>query len=797
MNAARSNAVEARSLAERLRAYGCTHPIPLDKDRKTPEQIEYLDLLFQQTSTAQRARADAVVEHQGAALLYVVDGSDNTNASGAALMRLQHLLANRSDPAWLGVATPGSLEIHPIGFHETQSTAPLATIREDDARAPMFFQSLVHGTFAENDRLHGSDYVFRKIFDLLTQTTDAYVPEEKLEPLDVLSMAGRALFFRFLIDRKIVLPNEKTGICPAADALMDAFENAEKAAQTSAWLDETFNGDFLHLIDESIPADNRPAREEAYSQFYKRIERKAGKGFFRHLHAILNGWRAVGGNVQQEFDWGDLDFAHIPVGVLSQVYESFSHKADPRTARSTSVHYTPRTIARLMVDQTFAAAKDPARAKVLDPACGAGIFLVLAFRRLVRERWLVDEQRPDTKTIQSILYGQLRGFDVSESALRLGALALYITAIEVNGTQRPPKALRFPRNLRNEVLLYFGDDVQPSDNDQKAAKPPFTLGSLGPKVPSAFDKTFDIVIGNPPWTRLREDEPEGTEEKVAARAGARSPVKTDTDVLNQQFTEIGRQALSSRGLADLADRYENPDKNPDLPFVWRSTRWAKDGGLLAFALPARIFGRATGVGFQAWESVLRCVSITGLINGADLRWSKVWEDIKIPFCLFFARNSVPPNDHRFYYATPVNEPAQNRHARFRIDYEAAHPVSVERVRKQPWVLKTLSFGTWRDVEVMESLLIAFPDTLEAVFHAWNLNRSRTGQGYNLSDDLEQMRVGFLAKLRDFQPPSEGFAIQFDKLHTFKHNHGKETVYWTKGEELYQPPLVIIPQSPGR
>jgi hypothetical protein len=805
MSATRSNAVEECSLAERLRAYGCIDPIPLDKDHKTPEQIEYLDLLSQQTAAAKQPKVDAVVEHQGAALLYVVDGCDNSNNSGAALTSLQHLLANRSDPAWLGVARPGSLEIHPIGFHETRSTVPLRTIHGSDTYAPMFFQSLVHGTFAENDRLHGSDYVFRKIFELLTQTIDAYVPDKKLEPLDVLSMAGRALFIRFLIDREIVLPNEKKTICPSADALKDTFENAEKAAQTSAWLDSTFNGDFLYLIDESIPADNRAAREEAYSQFYQRVERSAGKGFFRHLHAILNGWRATGENVQPEFDWGDLDFAHIPVGVLSQVYESFSHRADARTARSRSVHYTPRTIARLMIDQTFAAAKNPARAKVLDPACGAGIFLVLAFRRLVRERWLLDEQRPDTKVIQNILYGQLRGFDVSESALRLAALALYITAIEVNGTQRPPAALKFPRNLRNEVLYYFGDDTQPRDSKQKAAKPTFTLGSLGPKVPSHFNKTFDIVIGNPPWTRLREDQPESTEEKAAARAVEQSSVMAETDVLNQQFTEIGQRALRARGLDDLAEHYGNPDKNPDLSFVWCSMEWAKDGGLLTFVLPARIFGRTTGTGFQAWKSVLRCVSITGLINGADLRWSKVWEDIKVPFCFFFARNSVPAKDHRFYYATPVNEPDQNRHARFRIDYETTQPISVARLEWQPWVLKTLSLGTWRDVELMEVLLKAFPRTLAEEWKFWDPSEEKTGQGYNRSPRLKQQPAAFLGKLKDFIHPKDNFSIPFDELDTYLDNYGKTgkdgkryaTAARPRSEVLYQPPLVVIPQSPGK
>ncbi len=168
--------------------------------------------------------------------------------------------------------------------------------------------------------------------------------------------------------------------------------------------------------------------------------------------------------------------------MLSQVYESFSHRADPRTARDTSVHYTPRTIAGLMVEEAFAATRDKAGAKVLDSSCGAGIFLVLAFRRLVREQWKGGE-RPRTSVIQSILYKQVRGFDISESALRLAALALYITAIELNASPHPPQALKFPRNLRGEVLYRFG-------GEEVEGKSAFSLGSLGPEVSPDFDKTL-------------------------------------------------------------------------------------------------------------------------------------------------------------------------------------------------------------------------------------------------------------------------------------------------------------------
>jgi type I restriction-modification system DNA methylase subunit len=85
------------------------------------------------------------------------------------------------------------------------------------------------------------------------------------------------------------------------------------------------------------------------------------------------------------------------------------------------------------VDDAFEGVTEKKDARILDPSCGAGIFLVLAFRKLVAARWKHDGKRPNTKAIQSILYNQLCGFDVSESALRLAALSLYITAIQEKG----------------------------------------------------------------------------------------------------------------------------------------------------------------------------------------------------------------------------------------------------------------------------------------------------------------------------------------------------------------------------
>jgi methylase of polypeptide subunit release factors len=782
MPTAVSNA-KPRPLAQRLAAYGCTSVIRLDEKLSAPDQLDYLDLLPKQSNYT--PVVTAVAEHQGAALLYLVDASGDVKSDADSLAKLRRQLANRSDPAWLGVVRPGSLEIFPIGFHESADARPVRIIEEHSTTAPLFFQSLVHGTFEENHRLRGTDYVFHKIFDLLTRTTNEFVPKEgkgRLDALEVLSMAGRALFFRFLIDRDIVRPSElhgRDGICPAASELKDAFSSAEKAAQTSAWLDKTFNGDFLPLIDESISADNRDAREAAYLRFFRRTEHLVGKRIFTHLHAILRGWRAAGDAVQTELDWGDLDFAHIPVGVLSQVYESFSHRADPLTARDTSVHYTPRTIAGLMVEEAFAATKNKAGAKVLDSSCGAGIFLVLAFRRLVREQWNGGE-RPKTSVIQDILYNQVRGFDISESALRLAALGLYITAIELNASPRPPQALKFPRNLRGEVLYRFG-------GDEGEGKKVFPLGSLGPEVSPDFNKMFDIVIGNPPWTRLRDDKDADGDADMKASA---------TDELNKEFTAIGRRVLAARGFAELAKNYKNPDKNPDLPFVWRATEWAKDGAVIALALHPRLFMRVAGQGYEVWRAVLRSVEVTGIVNCSDLRNTSVWGGIAAPFCLLFCRNSVPSSDSRFHFASPLYDPGLNKEGRFRIDYETAQPISAARVENQPWVLKTLALGTWLDAEVMEGILKAFPRTLKEEWKAWNPKANQNGQGYNLSLNVKMKAVGFLGEMLDFEEPTDGFSIDYSKLITFKERYHRTTANRPRKEALYQRPLVIVAKAPG-
>ncbi len=736
------------------KAFGCHDVVQLDGE-PTPRHLEYLDLL--KVSGRNSLKVNAVAEFQSRPLIYIVSGDQIRNIDNNKILDFQCLLANRGERAYLGILSPGELNVYPVNLDRSVLVnSRNKTIKKNSPEAPLFFQSVVNGVFTLEGQPEAPDYVFKTILDLMTGSSKILIDTYKLNPMDVLSFLGRALFFRFLWDRKIVRSRELSSVCPKAESLGDCFCNVENSVETCRWLDETFNGDLLPFSG-------------GYTDVFSQANEQTGGKLFLHLLAILLGWKYAGKEAfQLTIDWGDLDFAHIPIGVLSQVYENFSKIWDSQQREQTSAYYTPKNIARYLVDDGFEGVTDKINARILDPSCGAGIFLVLAFRKLVAARWEHDGKRPDTKAIQSILYKQLCGFDVSESALRLAALSLYITAIELNESPRPPKSLKFPGPLQGIVLHNH------RRTEERAAKG-FVLGSLRPDLTKDFNGRFDLIIGNPPWTRLKGDDEEA---------------KIEIKAHNVVFTKLTRQILIDRGLEDIAQTYRNPDNNPDLPFLWKSIQWAKPGGIIAMALPGRIFLKQSKPGTRAFNAILQGIEITGILNGSNLSDSAVWPGMNQPFILFFSRNRVPAADHYFYFVTPYFERNLNDKGRIRIDYQSAQPVAASEAVKDSRLLKTLAVGTALDVEVVRKL-----DELEwpTVKSYWENHGLYSGLGYNLSPKQDQSDASFMHKLPDFAPPEDGgFSVDVPSLLDF----GRSTAHMPRCMELYAPPLLIVPQSPG-
>jgi len=572
---------------------------------------------------------------------------------------------------------------------------------------------------------------------------------------------GRALFFRFLRDRRVVQDTDAPRIIPNATSIRDCFINAANAAATSAWLDRIFNGDLLPLTDGGS------------SDFFEEIGQRTGGRVFFHLSAIIRGEEPTGDdNYQLPLgipNFGKYDFAHIPVGLLSQVYERFAWKWEHQTAKETSVHYTPRNIAATLVDEAFTKLPNAFEARVLDPACGASVFLVLAFRRLYQEKWKATGQRPDTKAIHDILDKRLTGFDISDSAIKLAALSLYLTAIELDPKPVPPEKLKF-QHLRDKILFNFRRErVDPEEGA--------VAGSLGVHVGQHFDGQFDIVLSNPPWTSLT-----GKERPLA-----------------QEFNQLSKAIIARRADQVTADAYENPDSCPDLPFLWKATEWCKPGGRIAMALPARILLKQEDIPRRAREAFLRLVEVTGVINCANLRKTKVWPNVDQPFLLLFARNRKPKEEHSLRFITPYPDVNLNRMGVMRVDAKSVQRVAIRAGFEQPWLWKTLSIGTSLDASIVERIL----NTHGIPLNEYWVNDYAACQGYQIGSEHHSAAVMKVLpdlhspRVHALTTPFPRFMVDTTRLKKFSRDTLHRTRLRKKGDPLriYRAPLALVKASP--
>ncbi|WP_323018436.1 HsdM family class I SAM-dependent methyltransferase [Castellaniella sp.] len=177
------------------------------------------------------------------------------------------------------------------------------------------------------------------------------------------------------------------------------------------------------------------------------------------------------------------DFRFIPVELISGIYESFLSE----NKREVGAFYTPRHLAMLAVDLAFQDSTDLLNESIYDGACGSGILLTTAFRRLIghaqgrRGGPLSFSERVE------LLERSIFGSDLNLSACRVTAFSLYLSVLEglapadlaalaAEGKAKLPRLVG--KNLRGgEIDGDFFDKSNP-----RASRPSCT-----------------IFLSNPPW----------------------------------------------------------------------------------------------------------------------------------------------------------------------------------------------------------------------------------------------------------------------------------------------------------
>ncbi len=732
-----------------------------------PRHVRYLDLL--RGNDTQEFLPDAVVESGGVPLVYVVrrDTLGSTRTDTVGISQLVRVLACRADARYLAVVEPGQVVVYPVVMNDV---LPTPLLSDTEAAGYATFRGMLSGSAADiasnvstqKSRKATEGWLDGLLFRLLT---DAAREIHRCAPLltvqQVLALVGRALFFRFLVDRRIVREDELPRISRQANDLSTVFSNLDALMETCTWLDKTFNGDLLSLADSN-----------GASNPYEELRQLLGAGADTVCWHLTNiQCKAVRG--QLPLQWGGIYFKHVPVDVLSQVYEDFVHQFIPELARETSIHFTPRKLAEIVVDGAFSAVNSttPDRARVLDPAVGGGVFLVLAFKRLIAERWRASGERPRRSEIRRILMEQLTGLDVNRDALNVTALSLYLCALELDPDPHPLSELKFEK-LIGSILHPVDEKALDRTNAPDDSPHDTKLGSLSSEVLSRHAALYDIVVGNPPWNAFKGDRAEA---------------------LNRTLRKLLAKPGQPTSLVDKATATVTRYGSPDIAFLLAASSWAKPAGAIGFAVHGRFFFQGESFGLR--RHVFENLRVTGVMNFAALRQDgKIWPKNDAQFALMVVANELPSPLDSFYFISPRHEPRLSQEGVFRIDPGSAIPLPLHEACSDPQAFKALYKGGRMGLDLLHRMRgnASRPLGQQVKDHGGSFNSGyQSGKMEKRQSDASHL-FGLLDVQHDMtfiaapgsRPPGE--QDQYFNL---------PKLQWPRAAEIYRGPLLLLRESP--
>ena len=207
-----------------------------------------------------------------------------------------------------------------------------------------------------------------------------------------------------------------------------------------------------------------------------------------------------------------FDLSSIDRDIIGTVYGRFVNE---QHKHEQGMYYTPQPVVAFILDRVGWQGPGTVGARLLDPACGSGAFLVEAARRAVEAHRAQaradghDEIPPDkVQAVLNSLRDGLVGFDLNPFACALAEINLLVQLLDLivhaNRGGHPVHLDRF-RIYTTDALqvlpgvraeLEAGLDQAEGDDlpDEEQAKARFGLYSGG----------FDVVVGNPPYVRADE-----------------------------------------------------------------------------------------------------------------------------------------------------------------------------------------------------------------------------------------------------------------------------------------------------
>lgn len=370
------------------------------------------------------------------------------------------------------------------------------------------------------------------------------------------ALIGRSIFVRYLEDRGIIKRSYFEAIAsrnrewmrlldePLNQLIVEpelaeryffrVLRNKEFTYALFATLADDFNGDTFPLDDEETARISQP-----------------------HLD-LLQSFLLGEAPSQRDLFFYAYRFEVIPIELISTIYEEF-YNAKVGDGQNQGSHYTPPALVEFVLSHTLTPEVLESRPRVFDPACGSGIFLVEAFRRMVRHQWAAQGgRRLNRRQLLKILEEQIAGIDINEEAVRVAAFSLCLALLhyqyppEINTDRRlphlkwMPEAERKQRMVKKSAARFFNTLLCANAFDV-----------CGGKVPDEVRQSFGtgtatVVVGNPPWGDPRPRDESEKQAKIAVKDWCqRGNHPVGDKEMSQAFVYLTLDLLAAGGRAGL------------------------------------------------------------------------------------------------------------------------------------------------------------------------------------------------------------------------------------------------------
>ena len=582
----------------------------------------------------------------------------------------------------------------------------------------------------------------------------------KLPLARINSLLGRVIFVCYLVDREIINKNLFATLgADGAGSLVEVFENLSATESIDflyrlfVKLQEKFNGS---LFDENFAAEKK----------------KLTKGHIELLERFLQREELQSG--QTSFDFWAYDFNFIPIETISAIYEKFlgAEEQPGRTAaassqRTSGAYYTPKHLAELVLDTATENGSDASRSalldkKVLDPACGSGIFLVSIFNRMAEE-WQRRNPNAAHETqwdaLVEILQTQLFGIDKNETACRITCFSLYLALLD-QFDPRDIQALAQQQKLLPTLLLKQGEPA-----DSNSPRTILCRNFFGKDFPQGLQKC-DLIVGNPPWI------------------GRKQPPDRDADAW---YKENVKQPMPNRQIAHA--------------FMWKCPHHLSDGGQVCLVLPSKVFLNRTDTFQQRWFEHHRVEEVLQL---ADLRFM-LFKTASCPACVVRYRIVADTEkNYSFNYISPQASRSDPRHGAVVITpsdhrrLQSAEVIVSAQRQQAPSLWKMFLRGTPRDIRLLDRLM-DYPRLDEMVGKPGSDKRWKVSQGFQpdssgkaiVSDSQTKPKLPWWDEDHRFVEARKG--MNFILLEGDYRNIGDDYTQLRRSPDrrIFQAPLVLV------